>query len=36
MTLDVTPTTYDVSIWTQAVHDGESISERTWQESIPR
>ena len=36
MTLDVTPTSYDVSIWTQAVLDGESISERTWQESIPR
>jgi predicted acyl esterase len=36
MTLDVTPSTYDVSIWTQAVLDSESISERTWRESIPR
>jgi hypothetical protein len=36
MTIDVTPTAYDVSIWTQAVLDSESISERTWQESIPR
>jgi hypothetical protein len=25
-----------VSIWTQAVLDGEPLSERTWQESIPR
>jgi uncharacterized protein len=36
MTLDVTPASYDVSIWTQAVLDSESISERSWQESIPR
>ena len=36
MTVDVTPTTYDVSIWRQVVLDSESISERTWQESIPR
>ncbi|HEY3530960.1 MAG TPA: CocE/NonD family hydrolase [Nocardioides sp.] len=36
MTLDVTPTSYDVSIWTQAVLDSESISERAWRESIPR
>ncbi len=36
MTIDITPTAYDVSIWTQAVLDSESISERTWQESIPR
>jgi hypothetical protein len=36
MALEVGPTTYDVSIWTQAVLDSESISERTWKESIPR
>jgi hypothetical protein len=36
MTLEVTPTAYDVSIWTQAVLDSESVGERTWQESIPR
>ncbi|HET7072384.1 MAG TPA: CocE/NonD family hydrolase [Nocardioides sp.] len=36
MTLDVTATSYDVKIWTQAVLDNDSISERTWQESIPR
>ena len=36
MTLDVTPASYDVSIWTQAVLDSESVSERTWRESIPR
>jgi predicted acyl esterase len=36
MTVDITPTTYDVSIWTQAVLDSEAVSERTWQESIPR
>jgi predicted acyl esterase len=36
MTIDITPTSYDVSIWTQAVLDSESISERTWRESIPR
>jgi hypothetical protein len=36
MTLHVTPTTYDVRIWTQAVLDNEAISEREWQESIPR
>jgi predicted acyl esterase len=36
MTVDVTATTYDVSIWTQAVLDSESIHERTWRESIPR
>jgi predicted acyl esterase len=36
MTIDVTPTSYDVSIWTQAVLDSESISERSWRESIPR
>jgi predicted acyl esterase len=36
MTLDVTPASYDVSIWTQAVLGGESISERSWQDSIPR
>jgi hypothetical protein len=36
LTVDVTPMTYDVSIWTQAVLDSESVSERSWQESIPR
>ena len=36
MTVDITRTSYDVSIWTQATLDSESISERTWQESIPR
>jgi predicted acyl esterase len=36
MTLEVTPTSYDVSIATHAALDGESISQRTWQESIPR
>jgi predicted acyl esterase len=36
MTVDVTPTAYDVSIWTQAVLGSQAISERTWHESIPR
>jgi hypothetical protein len=36
MTVDVTATSYDVSIRTQAVLGGRSISERSWQESIPR
>jgi hypothetical protein len=36
MALDVTAASYDVKIWTQAVLDNDSISERTWQESIPR
>jgi predicted acyl esterase len=36
MTVDVTATSYDVDIWTQAVLDSESISERSWKESIPR
>jgi hypothetical protein len=36
MTVEVTPTSYDVSIWTQAVLGRQSISERKWQESIPR
>jgi uncharacterized protein len=36
MTVDVTPTAYDVSIWTQAVLDSESIHERSWRETIPR
>jgi hypothetical protein len=36
MTVDVTPTAYEVSIWTQAVLDSESIHERTWRESIAR
>lgn len=36
MTVRVTPASYDVSIWTQGVLGSESVSERTWQESIPR
>jgi predicted acyl esterase len=36
MTVEVKATAYDVSIWTQAVLDSEAVSERTWQESIPR
>ncbi len=36
MELVVTPTSYDVSIRTQASLDDESISERSWHESIPR
>jgi predicted acyl esterase len=36
MTVEVTATSYDVSIWTQAVLDSESVSERSWTESIPR
>jgi hypothetical protein len=36
MTVDVTPTAYDVSIDTHATLDGQSISERSWHESIPR
>ena len=36
MTVDVTPTSYDVSIRTQAVLDSESVGERAWRESIPR
>jgi hypothetical protein len=36
MTVRVTPTSYDVSIWTQGVLGSESVSERTWRESIPR
>ena len=36
MTVDVTATSYDVSIRTKAVLGGRSISERSWQESIPR
>jgi predicted acyl esterase len=36
MTVDITPTSYDVSIWTQATLDSEAISERSWTESIPR
>jgi hypothetical protein len=36
MTVDVTPDAYDVSIWVMAVHNGDEISHRTWQESIPR
>jgi hypothetical protein len=36
MTVDVTPASYDVSIWVHAEHNGEEISHRTWRESIPR
>jgi predicted acyl esterase len=36
MTIDVTGASYDVSIWTQAVLNSESISERSWRETIPR
>ena len=36
MSIDITAESYDVSIWTQAVLDSESISERSWRESIPR
>jgi uncharacterized protein len=36
MTVDVTPASYDVSIWVHAEHDGAEISHRTWRESIPR
>ncbi len=36
MTLSVTPTSYDVAIWTHAVLDSEEIHARTWTESIPR
>jgi predicted acyl esterase len=36
MTVDVTSEAYEVAIWTQAVLGGEAISERSWQESIPR
>jgi hypothetical protein len=36
MSIDITATSYDVYIWTQAVLDSESFSERTWRESIPR
>jgi predicted acyl esterase len=36
MTIEITAETYDVSIWTQAVLDGDSISERSWRESVPR
>jgi hypothetical protein len=36
MTVDVTATSYDVRIWTLAVLDNDSISERSWQESISR
>jgi hypothetical protein len=36
MTVDVTGTSYDVSIETRAELGGEVVSERTWQESIPR
>jgi hypothetical protein len=36
MTLTVTPTSYDVAIWTHAVLDSEEIHARTWTESIPR
>jgi uncharacterized protein len=36
MTIEITADAYDVSIWTQAVLDGDSISERSWRESVPR
>jgi hypothetical protein len=36
VTVEVTATSYEVSIWRQAVLRGQSISERSWQESIPR
>ena len=36
MKVDVTPATYEVSIWTQGVLNSESVSERSWKESIPR
>jgi predicted acyl esterase len=36
MTIEITAESYDVSIWTQAVLDGDSISERSWRESVPR
>jgi hypothetical protein len=36
MTLDVTPTSYDVRIWTLATLNSEEVSTRTWEESIPR
>jgi predicted acyl esterase len=36
LSLAITASSYDVKIWTQAVLDSEAISERTWQESIPR
>jgi hypothetical protein len=36
MTVEVTATSYDVSIWTQAVLGDRTIDERSWQESIPR
>jgi hypothetical protein len=36
MTVDVTPSSYDVSIWTEAVLDSEVVGERSWRESIAR
>jgi uncharacterized protein len=36
MTIEITAEAYDVSIWRQAVLDGDSISERSWRESVPR
>jgi hypothetical protein len=36
LSLAITASSYDVRIWTQAVLDSEAISERTWEESIPR
>jgi len=36
LTLTVTPTSYDVAIWTHAVLDSQEIRARTWTESIPR
>ena len=36
MTVEVTPTTYDVRIWVLATLDSEEVAQRTWEESIPR
>jgi predicted acyl esterase len=36
LTLDVTPTSYDVRIWTLATLNSEEVATRTWEESIPR
>jgi hypothetical protein len=36
MTVDVTSTAYEVTIRTAARLEGRSVSEREWNESIPR
>ena len=36
MSLLVGPSSYDVQIQTWATHNGDEVSRRTWQESIPR